>query len=81
MELEHSCRSEYGPLELRVEVTNSLSDFIVYVEDLRLEHSAVHQHAVKGTLESAKEYAALRANEYLNRRTEPAGHKTVWRCS
>jgi hypothetical protein len=66
MELQHGCRAEYGPLELRIQNAASLSGFTVYVEDPRLEHRAVYEQAVQSTLESAKEYVVLRAHEYLN---------------
>lgn len=32
MELQHGCREEYGPLELRIQTTDSLNGFTVYVE-------------------------------------------------
>jgi hypothetical protein len=81
MELQHGCRSEYGPLELRIETTASSNGFTVYVEDLRLEHAAVYEHPVQSTLESAKESAILQAGEYLNRRKEESHHTADWRCS
>lgn len=80
-ELEHGCRAEYGPLELRIQATTSLSGFTVYVNDPRLEDSNVFEQAVQSTLDSAKAYVALRANEYLDTRQEGAGHEAVWRCS
>jgi hypothetical protein len=61
MNLQHGCRSEYGPLELRIESTPSLSDFIVHVEDSRKAPRTVYQKAVQCTLGSAKEYMILRA--------------------
>jgi hypothetical protein len=36
MDLEHGCRSEYGPLELRIQTTSVENSFVVYVEDTRL---------------------------------------------
>jgi hypothetical protein len=81
MELQHGCRSEYGPLELRLETTTRSNGFLVYVEDLRLEHPTVHEHAVQSSLESAKEYAALKADEYLDNRGEDVRRKAKWRCS
>jgi hypothetical protein len=81
MELEHGCRTEYGPLVLRIQTTASSNGFIVYVEDPRLEHRTVHEDAVQSTLESAKEHAALRADEYLNDHKETAQHEVDWRCS
>jgi hypothetical protein len=80
-ELNYGCRSEYGPLELRIQTTPSLSGFIVYVEDPRLENRTVHEHALHNTLETAKEYAASQADEYLNRHQETASYEAVWRCS
>jgi hypothetical protein len=81
MELEHGCRTEYGPLVLRIQTTASLNGFTVYVEDPRQENRTVHEHAVQSTLESAKEYAAQRADEYLNGHKEAAPHEADWRCS
>ena len=81
MELQHGCRTEYGPLELRIQTTPSVNGFIVYVEDPRLEHRTVYEQAVQGTLESAKEYAVLRAHEYLNSYKQAAQHEADWRCS
>jgi hypothetical protein len=78
---QHGCRSEYGPLELRIESTPSLSDFIVHVEDSRKAPRTVYQQAVQCTLESAKEYVVLRAQEYLNSFSEAGGHAADWRCS
>jgi hypothetical protein len=81
MELQHGCRSEYGPLELRVETTASLNGFTVFVEDPRLKHPVVQEHPAQSTLESAQESAVLRADEYLNSRQEETGHEVDWRCS
>jgi hypothetical protein len=81
MELQHGCRAEYGPLELRIQTTTSLNGFMVYVEDPRLEHHAVYEHAAQSTLESAKESAVLRADEYLNSRKETSRLAASWRCS
>jgi len=82
MELQHGCRSEYGPLELRVQTTNSLNGFTVYVEDSRLAHQpVVDEHEAQSTLESAQESAVLRADEYLKGRNEESGYKADWRCS
>jgi hypothetical protein len=81
MELQHGCRSEYGPLELRIQITASANGLMVYVEDSRLEHRVVDEHAAQSTLESAKESAILRAEEYLNSRNEPSQHEADWRCS
>jgi hypothetical protein len=81
MDLQHGCRSEYGPLELRIESSTSLSDFIVYVQDARREPRTVYQQAVQCTLESAKDYAVLRAQEYLKSWSEADGYASDWRCS
>ena len=81
MELQHGCRAEYGPLELRIQTTASLNGFMVYVEDPRLDSSAVHEHEALGTVESAQESAVLQANEYLNSRKETCPHVVEWRCS
>jgi hypothetical protein len=81
MELQHGCRAEYGPLELRLEAAAASNEFTVYVEDLRLEDAAVHEHSVQSSLESAKEYAVLKADEYLESRKEAGPHKAEWRCS
>jgi hypothetical protein len=81
MELQHGCRAEYGPLELRLQATAASNEFTVYAEDPRLEYPCVHEHEVQSSLESAKEYAALRADEYLNSHVEAARHVAKWRCS
>jgi len=80
-ELHNGCRSEYGPLELRVQTTDSLNGFTVFVEDPRLAHPVVDEHAAQSTLESAQESAVLRADEYLKKLQEESGHKAEWRCS
>lgn len=81
MELQHGCRAEYGPLELRIQITASVNGFMVYVEDSRLEHRVVYEHEVQSTLESAKESAVLRADEYLNSHDEACQYEADWRCS
>lgn len=81
MEVDHGCRSEYGPLELRIQSSARLNGFTVFVEDSRLDHTAVYEHPELGTLDSAKERAILRAEEYLNARSEEASHAAKWRCS
>jgi hypothetical protein len=43
MELQHGCRSEYGPLEFRIQTSASSNGFMVYVEDPRLEHACVYE--------------------------------------
>ena len=80
-ELQYGCRSEYGPLELLIQITASSSGFMIYVEDSRLEHARVFEHAVQSTLESAKESAVVRAEEYLNSLKEASQHTAKWRCS
>ncbi|MEQ1948364.1 MAG: hypothetical protein ABL995_14325 [Bryobacteraceae bacterium] len=80
-EIWHGCRSEYGPLELRVEPTASSNGFKIYVEDLRLEAAMVCEQMVHGELESAQDSVALRAHEYLSRDGEVPIEKTKWRCS
>ena len=81
MELQHGCRSEYGPLELRIQVSAGSNGFTVYVEDPRLEHAGVYEQDVQSTLESAKDHLVLRAEEYLDRCKEVAQHHAKWRCS
>jgi hypothetical protein len=81
VELLHGCRSEYGPLELRIETTASSNGFKVYVEDLRLENATVHEQMVHSELESAQAYAVSRAHEYLNTNGEVPEQKSKWRCS
>jgi hypothetical protein len=80
-ELQHGCRAEYGPLELRIQTTASLSGFTVFVDDPRQEHPCVYEQAVQSTLDSAKEYVVLRAIEYLNSFAEGVQHEALWRCS
>ena len=80
MEFHNGCRTEYGPLELRIKITTTSSRFMVYVEDPR-KNATVYEQAVQCELESAKEYAALRAYEYLNSYGETPRHETKWRCS
>src|ERR1700680_856328 len=53
MDLEHGCRSEYGPLELRIQTTSVDNSFIIYIEDTRLTQRPVHEHQALGTIESA----------------------------
>jgi hypothetical protein len=80
-ELEHGCRATYGPLELRIQTTARLSGFMVYVDDPRLKDCCVFEQSVQSTLESAKDYVALRAREYLNSYQETSDHEVSWRCS
>lgn len=81
IQLEHGCRSEYGPLELRLQSTTSVSGFVVFIEDSRLNHRLVHEHPIQSTLGAAKEYAVTQARQYLDRLSEAAEQHAVWRCS
>jgi hypothetical protein len=81
MELQHGCRSEYGPLELRIQSGASLNGFTIFVEDPRPEHPAVYEHVAQSSLESAKENAVLEADRYLKSREEESCHTAEWRCS
>lgn len=81
MDLLHGCRSEYGPLELRIQTTSVENSFIVYIEDTRLTHRAVHEHQELGTLEVAKTYAVLQADDYLEGLGETHEDSAEWRCS
>ena len=81
MDLEHGCRTEYGPLELRIQTTHQLNGYTVFVEDPRQEPACVHEKLVQSTLESAKDYLVLRAGEYLGSHQEAAQHRADWRCS
>ena len=81
MEIQNGCRAEYGPLALRIQATISVNGFTVYVDDPRLEHPSVLDSAVQSTLESAKEYVARWAGEYLTSLKEDASDEATWRCS
>jgi hypothetical protein len=81
MDLEHGCRSEYGPLELRIQTTSVENSFIVYVEDTRLTQGIVHEHQALSTLEAAKTYAVSQADDYLKGLDETHEHSAEWRCS
>jgi len=81
MELQHGCRSEYGPLELRIQTSTSVNGFTVFVEDRRQGHAAVYEHPAQSTLESAQESAVLHADEYLKSRKEETPDAAEWRCS
>lgn len=81
MDLQHGCRSEYGPLELRIQTTASLNGFAVFLEDRRQEPPAIFEHPEQSTLESAKESAVLQADEYLSSRNEECRYGADWRCS
>jgi len=81
MDLEHGCRAEYGPLELRIQTTSVENGFIVYIEDPRLTPPVVHEHQALSMLESAKAYATLQAADYLKGLGETTDHSAEWRCS
>jgi hypothetical protein len=81
MDLQNGCRSEYGPLELRIQATSVENGFIVHIEDPRQTQPAVHEHQALSTLESAKAYAVLKADDYLKRLGETHEHSPEWRCS
>ena len=81
MDLQHGCRAEYGPLELRIQITAALNGFSVFVDDPRLERPCVYEQAVQSTLESAKEYMVLRTHEYLDSYHEVVAAVAEWRCS
>lgn len=81
MEIQNGCRSEYGPLELRIRTTTSLSGFMVYVEDSRLNHKVVDEHHAQSTLVEAQLSAVLRADQYLKSRSEAFQCEADWRCS
>jgi hypothetical protein len=68
-------------LELRIQVTSAENGFIVYIENPRLTHPAVHEHQALSTLESAKTYAVLEADNYLTSLGETHEHSAEWRCS
>jgi hypothetical protein len=81
MQLEHGCRSEYGPLVLRIETTTRVNGFVLYVEDPRKESVMVFEHAELSTLECAKDDVVLHADEYLNGNRETTPGAPEWRCS
>jgi hypothetical protein len=81
MELQYGCRSEYGPLELRIQAGVSTNGFTIFVEDRRPDPPAVFEHAAQSTLEAAKDTAVLQAEEYLKERQEQASYPADWRCS
>ena len=81
MELKYGCRSEYGPLELRIQVGASANGFTVFVEDRRPASPVLLEHPAQTTLEAAKESAAAQADEYLKGRQEQTPYATEWRCS
>jgi hypothetical protein len=81
MDLQHGCRSEYGPLELRIQTTPVENGFIVYIEDPRLTHPAVHEQQALSTLDAAKTSAVLKADDYLKGLGETHEYSAEWRCS
>jgi hypothetical protein len=81
MDLQNGCRSEYGPLELRIQATSVENGFIVFIDDPRLPHPAVLEHQALSTLESTKTYAVLQAADYLRGLGETNEHSAKWRCS
>jgi hypothetical protein len=81
MDLEHGCRSEYGPLELRIQATSAENGFIIYIQDSRLREAAVHEYQALSTLESAKTDAVSQADDYLRGLGETHEYSAKWRCS
>jgi hypothetical protein len=81
LEIQNGCRSAYGPLELRIRTTTSLSGFMVYVEDSRLDHKIVDEHHAQSTLAAAQLSAVVRADQYLKLRNESNRFDADWRCS
>ena len=77
MDLQHGCRSAYGPLELRIQTSVSVNGFSVFVDDPRLGQCCVYEQVIQATLESA----VLRAQEYLDSYQEVALTGVQWRCS
>jgi hypothetical protein len=81
MPLDHGCRAEHGPLVLRIEATARLNGFVLHVEDPRRQKVMVYEHSELSTLDSAKDTAILRADEYLHGLQEPLPDAPHWRCS
>jgi hypothetical protein len=54
---------------------------MVYVDDPRRKDQCVLEQSVQSTLESSKDYVAMRAREYLDSYQEPSSHEVSWRCS
>jgi hypothetical protein len=79
--IQYGCRSKYGPLDLRIHPTGGTNRFMVYVEDSRIGHRIVHEHAAQSTLESAQAYLTLRADEYLTSQDIPSRYELCWRSS
>jgi hypothetical protein len=79
--IHNGCRSEYGPLELRIQATDCSNEFRVFVEDHRLERYTVSEEAVESSLESAKQGVTAKAGEYLTSLHDAARYVPDWRCS
>jgi len=54
---------------------------MIYVDDPRRQDRCVFEQSVQSTLESAKDYVALRAGEYLASYQEASVPEVCWRCS
>jgi len=80
-EIQNGCRTEYGPLELRIEATESANGFRAYVEDHRLEQFCVSEDAVQSTLDSAKDQLIQKAVDYLASLKDRSPYTVDWRCS
>jgi hypothetical protein len=80
-EISNGCRTEYGPLELRIEATECSNEFRVIVEDHRLDRFSVHEEAVLSTLDSAKDLSIKKAGEYLATLRDSSRYRADWRCS
>ena len=80
-EIQYGCRASYGPLELRIQATESANGFRVFVEDHRQDPFCVSEEVVQSTLESAKERLTLKAGEYLAGKQDAARYEANWRCS
>jgi hypothetical protein len=85
-EIRNGCRTEYGPLELRIQATESANGFRVFVEDHRKEEFSVSEEAWQSTLDAAKVHLTIKAGEYLASLKDaapkkPAPYKADWRCS
>jgi hypothetical protein len=80
-EIQNGCRTEYGPLELRLEATESANGFRAFVEDHRLEHFCISEDAVQSTLDSAKDQLIQKAGEYLASLKDRSRYTANWRCS
>jgi quinol monooxygenase YgiN len=80
-EIRNGCRTEYGPLELRIQATEGANGFTVFVEDHRREKFYVSEEAWQSTLEAAKEHLTKKAGEYLASIEDSAHYAADWRCS